>query len=202
VLWQVDRERLSGIVRAVLEVDDVSRFKPKHFEMPLKGELRVEAGGLRAVTFRGYADRVDVAEDGSFRVIDYKRSGRKYSTAMETGVFGKGTYLQPPLYFLLAQQALKAPAETSQFAYYFLKEAADGARLWSRQLTGEMWEQRALFEAHLKNDLERIARGEFTIKPGRHCGFCSFRTACRRSHWPTRARAENAAGVDVEGAAE
>jgi ATP-dependent helicase/nuclease subunit B len=202
VLWQIDRERLSGMVRALLEVDDLSRFKPKHYEMPLKGELRIEAGGLRSVTFRGYADRVDVASDGSFRVIDYKRSGKKYGTAMETGVFGKGTYLQPPLYFLLVQQILKAPAETSRFAYYFLREAAEGARIWSRELSGTMWEQRPLFEAHLKRNLERIARGEFTIRPGRQCGHCAFRTACRRSHWPTRQRAEGAAGVDVEEAAE
>ena len=60
-----------------------------------------------------------------------------------------------------------------------------------------MWEQRPLFDAHLKRYLERIARGEFVIRPGKDCGFCDFRTLCRKSHRPTVVRAEEADDAPV-----
>ncbi len=191
VLWEVEKDRIGKILSAVVQADDVSFFKPKDFEVELKAELPIEAGGRKSVLFRGFADRLDVAKDGSFRVVDYKRSGKKYSLKMETGVFKKGTYLQPPLYFLLAQKQLNAPAATSRFVYYFLEEAFEGGK-WQRELSGEMWEERPLFEAHLKRYLERISRGEFIIRPGRYCGYCDFKTLCRKSHRPTVLRAEEA----------
>lgn len=191
VLWEVEKEKIALVLRAFVDADDCSVFQPHDFEKELKAELPIEVGGRKTVTFRGYADRIDVSPAGAFRVIDYKRSGKKYREKMETGVFEKGKFLQPPLYFLLAEKVLEAPAADSKFVYYFLEEVLDG-KPWEKELTGEMWEQRPKFESHLKRYLERIAQGRFVIRPGKPCGFCDFRTLCRRSHRPTVVRAEEA----------
>lgn len=191
VLWEVQKEHIAAVLRAFVDADDCSEFKPRDFEVELKAELPVEAGGRKTVTFRGFADRLDVAASGAFRVVDYKRSGKKYKDRMETGVFAKGKFLQPPLYFLLAQKVLGAPSADSRFTYYFLEEVLE-EKAWEKSLTGEMWQQRPQFEAHLRRYLERIARGEFVIRAGKHCGFCDFRTLCRKSHRPTVVRAEEA----------
>ena len=134
-------------------------------------------------------------------MVDYKRSGKKYKGKMETGVFRNGKFLQPPLYFLLAQKHLKAPSADSRFVYYFLEEVIKD-ETWEKELTGEMWEKRPEFMAHLNRYLERIARGEFVIREGDHCRFCDFRTMCRRSHWPTRVRAEEFLGAPTPPAEE
>lgn len=198
VLWEVEKERIAKVLRAFVDADDCSLYKPRAFEVELKAELPIEAGGRSSVTFRGYADRLDVSDSGAFRVVDYKRSGRKYREKMETGVFTNGRYLQPPLYFLLAQKKLGAPSADSRFSYYFLEEVLEG-KAWEKVLTGEMWAERAAFEAHLKRYLDRIARGEFIIRPGKGCTYCDFRTLCRKSHRPSVVRAEEA---DDAGTAE
>jgi ATP-dependent helicase/nuclease subunit B len=198
VLWEVERERMAQVLRAFVDADDCSKFKPKEFEYELKAELPIEAGGRKGVVFRGFVDRLDLAAGGAFRVVDYKRSGRKYGWKMETGVFEKGRYLQPPIYFLLAEKILKAPGIDSKFSYYFLEEALQGEK-WEKELTGEMWERRPEFVAHLTALLDRIARGEFPIHPGEACKYCEFHTMCRKSHRPTRVRAEAALEPEREG---
>jgi ATP-dependent helicase/nuclease subunit B len=199
VLWDVEKERIEKVLRAAVDADDTSTFKPSKFEVELKAELPIEAGGRKSVVFRGFADRLDLAADGAFRVVDYKRSGKKYRAKMETGVFKDGIFLQPPLYFMLAQKILNAPAVDSRFSYYFLDEVLEG-EAWEKVLTGEMWERKPEFMAHLRRYLDRIARGEFIIRDGKDCQYCDFRTLCRRSHWPTRVRAE--AGDDPKPGAE
>lgn len=198
VLWEVERETIAMVLRAIVDADDTSVFKPRDHEIELKAELPIEAGGRKTVTFRGYADRLDVAESGAFRVVDYKRSGKKYGLKMETGVFQKGKYLQPPLYFLLAQKILGVPGVDSKFSYYFLDDVLE-KDTWEKELSGDMWERRPEFEAHLRSYLERIASGEFLIREGEHCKYCDFRAICRKSHRPTLIRAEEALGaVDEE----
>ncbi|HVR85362.1 MAG TPA: PD-(D/E)XK nuclease family protein, partial [Planctomycetota bacterium] len=191
VLWDVEKERIDKVLRAIVDADDTSIFKPKEFEVELKAELSIEAGGRKTVVFRGYADRLDVSASGAFRVVDYKRSGKKYKGKMETGVFKDGRFLQPPLYFLLAEKILKAPTADSRFSYYFLDEILEDEP-WEKVLTGEMWGRKPEFLAHLKRYLDRIARGEFIIRDSKDCTWCEFRTLCRRNHWPTRVRAEEA----------
>src|SRR5207247_232951 len=133
---------------------------------------------------RGFVDRLDLGPANAFRVIDYKKSRGKYGVIMKTGVFEKGHYLQPPIYFLLASHVLgKVDLENSKFAYYFIEEAMEGGK-WEMELTGEMWKDYPLFEAHLKRILETIPRGRFAIHPGPYCRSCDLSTVCRKSHLP------------------
>ena len=190
VLWEVEKERISQAMRTLVRMDDLSFYKPRHFEHELKAEIPLEVGGRKSVTFRGFVDRLDVGPGNAFRVIDYKKSRGKYSLAMKTGVFEKGKYLQPPIYFLLAQLALgKVDLEKSKFSYYFIEEALEGGK-WELELTGAMWERAGEFQAHLRRILETIPRGEFLIRPDDHCRSCDCRVLCRKFHLPTRIRAE------------
>jgi ATP-dependent helicase/nuclease subunit B len=188
VLWEVERARFEKVLRAFVDADDLSVFKPAEFEVPLEMELALEVGGRRAVAFRGFADRLDLGPGGSFRVVDYKKGRGKYRSAMETGIFKKG-YLQPPLYTLMAAGKVKgADLARSKFVYYFLEEVLEESK-WELALEGAFWERRREFEDHLRRLLETIPRGEFAIRPGDGCGTCEFRTMCRRSHRPTVLRA-------------
>jgi ATP-dependent helicase/nuclease subunit B len=190
VLWQVEKGKIARAVRALVAVDRVDVFKPHDFERELRAEIPIEVGGRKTVTFRGFVDRLDLSATQAFRVIDYKKSRGKYAWIMKTGVFEKGRYLQPPIYFMLALQTLgKVDLQNSRFSYYFLEEALQGEP-WELELTGGMWKEYPKFEAHLKRILETIPRGEFAIRPGDHCRSCDFGTVCRKSHLPTRIRAE------------
>ncbi len=187
VYWEVEKARIEKVLRAFVDADDVSVFKPAEFEVPLEMEMALEVGGRRTVAFRGYADRLDRGPGGTFRVVDYKKGRGKYSVGMETGIL-KGGYLQPPLYFLMAQERLgKVDAARSKFVYYFLEEILK-ERKWELVLDGEFWERRGEFEARLRRLLDTIPRGEFAIRPGSPCASCEFHTMCRRSHLPTRLR--------------
>jgi ATP-dependent helicase/nuclease subunit B len=187
VYWEVEKERILKVLRAFLKSEDFSFFRTKYFEKEITAELPLAAGGRKTVTFRGILDRLDLGPDGAFRVVDYKRrKSSHYPYKMETGILKKGIYLQPPIYFLLAQSLLgTVDVENSTFVYAFLEDAAE------MTLTGSFWAQRAEFEAMLRGLLEKIPRGEFLIRPGDYCRFCEFRTACRKSHLPTRVRARN-----------
>ena len=194
VLWEVEKGRIRRVIRAFVDQDDLSFFKPKDYELKLEAELPFEVAGRKTVKFRGFVDRLDVAKDGSFRVVDYKKSRKKYGWIMETGVFEKARYLQPPIYFMLASRVLKqTDTDRSQFAYYFIEEVLGGERKrWEMALTGEMWEERyEEFETRFRALLGTIPKGEFAIRPSEsYCRSCEFATMCRKSHWPTRLRAE------------
>lgn len=190
VLWDVEKEKVRQVLEAFVKADDVSTFKPRDFEVELRGELPLAVGGRRAVAFRGFADRVDLDDRGAFRVVDYKRSRRRYTDSIETGVFKKGKYLQAPLYFFMAAERFKgSDLGRSRFVYYFLEELARGEK-GILEFDGALWDRRAEFESLLSRLLERVARGEFPIRAGWHCGGCAYATMCRKAHLPTRWRAE------------
>ncbi len=192
VLWEVEKGRMARAIRALAEADDCSVFKPAEFEKRLEGELPLAVGGRRTVRFRGYADRIDLGPDGAFRVVDYKRRrSERYRGRIETKVLKHRALLQAPLYFLLAQGALgRVDAARSKFVYYFVEDALEGDD-WELALEGDFWERRGEFDAMLAGLLETIPRGEFAIRPGEACGWCEFHSVCRKSHAPTRFRAED-----------
>ncbi|MDP6957685.1 MAG: PD-(D/E)XK nuclease family protein, partial [Planctomycetota bacterium] len=179
----VVRERMIASLKAYLLIDRKARgeFVPAHFEHKLEGEI----AGQR---FLGIADRIDLLEGGkAFRVIDYKmtKSGR-YSSKMETGVFQKGSYLQPPIYHLLVSQEYpQADQEASSSAYGFIEGTPS-----VKSLAGAFPDRIPEFESLLKGYLERIREGRFSIQPDSHCDYCSFGAICRKSHMPTRLRIE------------
>jgi hypothetical protein len=77
----------------------------------------------RTLRFRGVADRVDLAEDGSLRVIDYKtgkRDGFKGLTADDPD--RGGTLLQLPVYGAAARLHQHTPDAAVRAEYWFVSK--------------------------------------------------------------------------------
>jgi RecB family exonuclease len=169
-------------LRRVAAEDEATRggFRPAEFEVLLEGEI----AGIR---FHGKADRIDVRPDGSaFRVLDYKRSkSKRYSHAVETGIFEKRKYLQLPIYYLLASQKFPAARlEDCRAAYAFIEKEPE-----FKELDGSFLERRREFEELVRAYLAQIRAGKFGLRVDDHCAHCDFRFICRRNHIPTRRRA-------------
>ena len=87
IFWRREREAVLGDLRRFLDADDEHRRS--HGTRPLAAELAFGFPGApleavpiglpdgRAVHFRGLADRVDVGDDGTVHVVDYKSGGAK-----------------------------------------------------------------------------------------------------------------------------
>lgn len=204
VLWEVERERLRGVLEAYVSHDLANReaFVPAFLEEPVEGTLDVPLGRHAGVRFMGYVDRLDVHPSGAFRVLDYKRAGtERYKWSMEKGILDSARYFQPPIYFLLAERLLRSKdmhpvRDASSSGYVFLEDLARGEGRTELWLKGSFWEREAEFARLLERHLDAIADGVFHIREGDHCRNCEFSVACRRKHQPTRWRALRAARKD------
>src|SRR5207244_5601876 len=94
-------------------------------EHRLVGEFTITAGdGPRTVALRGKADRVDLLEDGTFRLIDYKLGWPP----------NRARALQLPIYSLCAEQRLASHrgrhCTLGEAAYLASKGPSRGVRLF------------------------------------------------------------------------
>ncbi len=143
----------------------------------MRGEFTIAAGGeSRTVRLRGKADRVDLLEDGRFRLVDYK-NGRAPAPA-ET--------IQLPIYAVCVQQQLQRArggdwpvADAGYLAFGERKPVHlvidDGAGAAEVLADG----QQRLLDA-----IARIERGSFPPRPvsTRLCGYCPYATVCRKDY--------------------
>lgn len=98
---QTRAEIIANVVESVLALREVAAgFRPLRFEQWVEGQI---GAGERAFRLHGVVDRIDVADDGRFRVIDYKLGG---PSAFTKKAFAEGEKLQLPLYALAAREAL------------------------------------------------------------------------------------------------
>ncbi len=196
--WEAAQSRMRAVIDAFL-AKDLARddgFVPTYFEQELAGTLGFPVGRHGDVRFLGYADRIDVRADGAFRVIDYKKSGGSYQGSVANRAL-QGKLLQPPVYFLLAERLLrdagrKPLVAASSSGYAFLEEHLEPDAATEAGIRGDFWEQRDTFAQSLAGHLDAIADGRFLVDPGNHCRYCDIATACRKSHAPTRWRADRA----------
>lgn len=126
-------------------------------------EFQLEDGPL----LRGFIDRVDVAPDGSIRLIDYK-TGKKplpqYSTKEQ---------FQMRFYALLVERLRGRRPALLQLL--FLR---DGGTIELRPDAGDL--EKVEFEIReLWNDISAAARaGQFRAKKSKLCGWCNFQELC------------------------
>ena len=132
--------------------------------------------GPRRIAIKGVTDRIDLLEDGTFRLIDYKLSSAP----------SKSRALQLPIYGLCAEQRLKGHNGRD----WTLGEAAAiafrGAKKVTPLFTARSNRAEVLSDAQEKliDAVERIERGEFPPTPEDVflCGFCSFAAVCRKDY--------------------
>ena len=146
-------------------------------EEPLEGSFAFEtADGARSIALRGKADRIDLLEDGSFRLIDYKLGWPP----------NRARALQLPIYALCAEQKLASRDDRrwrlGEAAYLAFK----GPRRVVPLFANPSDRQKVLAEAQqrLADAVDAIARGEFPPTPDDvfRCETCTFAAVCRRDY--------------------
>lgn len=180
----LERTRLLGSSAAAGLGDAVLRMEAERpagviarlLEHKLEGEFTFETGaGPRVVRLKGKADRVDLLEDGTFRLIDYKLGWPP----------NRARALQLPIYSLCAEQQFTGRLGRNwtlgEAAYVAFKGPKRVVRLFSR---GDR--ERVLKEAQqrLVDAIDGIERGDFPPHPHDvyRCETCAFSAVCRKDY--------------------
>jgi hypothetical protein len=133
IFWRRDRRRLMAGLGRLLQEDNA--YRAAHGSRPVAAELAFGLPGAplgavaldlpdgRSVHFRGKADRLDVAGDGTLEVIDYKTGGAgRYKEMSADNPDVRGTKLQLVVYALAARLHQGLPAATVQADYWFVSD--------------------------------------------------------------------------------
>jgi RecB family exonuclease len=133
------------------------------------------ADGPRVARIRGKADRVDLLEDGTLRIIDYKL-GRAPKTSRA---------LQLPVYGACAEQQLRGHRgrewTVSNAGYVAFKEKNPFVALASAGAMRAALDDGA---ARFVAAIEGIERGEFPVTPDEpyRCRWCGYASVCRKDY--------------------
>ena len=146
------------------------QFGPGHGE-----PVALELPGDRTITFKGFADRVDVALDGSASVIDYKTGGAWGFEENDSDPLARGRKLQLPVYGLAARNRLgDVPVHV---AYWFVSEKGNFRQI-SYVLDSGAVER---FSEVVTVLVDGVELGLFPARPGeknKNCKFCDFQSMC------------------------
>ncbi len=183
------------------ERNNTEGFKPQYFELVFghfknSGDENADELFVGEVSVRGKIDRVDFkTEDNSFKVIDYKLSGKRPTKKeLETGLS-----LQLPLYLYVSKKLIEAELNTE----------ADpaGAIIYSLKLNNKEFGEKIIHLSNSKkltkddlissnNELikicsefiplyvRNITEGKFNLsvledRENKVCRFCDFKSICR-----------------------
>lgn len=168
----------AGIAHRVfaMEAERPAPIVERLLEYAFEGEFtfRGEDGESRAVVLRGTADRIDLLEHGTIRVIDYKSN--KTPDLKQA--------LQLPVYSLCAQDRLQGYRGRD----WIIAEAAylsfegDRAVVPLRQRDQTLSQLITGAESRLLSTLNAIEGGAFPPRPARKslCTMCAFSVVCRK----------------------
>ena len=159
------------------EIEDGIPLVERLLEYQLEGTFTFAAagaadGGTRRVTLRSKADRIDLLQDGTLRIVDYK-TGRAPD---------RKRALQLPIYGVCAQQALDGRHgrswTVSRAGYIAFKE-----KVAFTEVPNPL---KALAEgqATLLTVVDAIERGEFPVRPDEPflCTWCAYAGVCRKDY--------------------
>jgi RecB family exonuclease len=182
----LESDRLLGSIAAPGVADRVfeheasagGRIVDRVIEQPLNGTFNfplLHGLSARPIDIRGKADRIDVFDDGSLRVVDYKLSRPPDKDSVQIAV-----------YALCAGQELERrdhrPHAIRDAAYLAFAED-DLATPLARDAGGTQAEVIARTEA-FAHAVQRIEAGEFPARPKRFdlCQWCAFAGVCRKEY--------------------
>ena len=168
----------AGLGEAVLrmEAERPVAVVARLLEHQLDGAFTIQTeAGTREVRLRGKADRIDLLEDGTFRLIDYKLGWPP----------DRGKALQLPIYAICAQQRLDHQGRTwtlGEAVYLAFKGPKRVVPLFANDAGRAETLTRA--QQRVADTLDAIARGEFPPAPDDvyRCETCSFAAVCRKDY--------------------
>ena len=187
MLWEVAQEDILQDLERFLDDDEQYRadegMQPRHSEYAFGFDgppvaLALPDGG--EVRFRGFIDRVDVAEDGRRAVVmDYKTGSSRQYRKMEDDPLMAGKRLQLPVYALAVRETL-LPDAALRAEYWFI--SANGGYIRVPVTLDAI-------EAQFRNTVQAIAGGVrggiFPANPGppgfggpENCRYCDFQRIC------------------------
>ena len=181
-LWALQQEELLRILQqTVAALAEVSLgYTPRYFEqrfglgsVPLV--LETEAGPIR---LHGFIDRIDVAADGSLRVMDYKAGG----AAITAKDLSEGRRLQLPIYALAARDALGLGEISGGFYWHIQK--AEASQLKLERYDGGVQAAFDIAQDHITRHVLSIRSGQFQPQPppGGCPHYCPASSFCWRYH--------------------
>ena len=169
----------AGLGEAVLrmEAERPLAVVERLLEHKLTGDFTfATAEGPRTIALRGKADRLDLLEDGTFRLIDYKLGWPPQ----------RGRALQLPIYSLCAEQRLVGHKgknwQLGEAAYLAFKGQKRVVPLFSN--AADRVKVLAEAQQRLADTVDAIERGEFPPTPDDvwRCETCSFASVCRKDY--------------------
>jgi len=165
-----------------LESDAGGRIVDRLLECDLRGPFTFpQLLGIKQKTIevRGKADRVDVFDDGSVRVIDYKL-GRlpDAETSLQIGVYAHCVRA-----LLAARDGRSHPVKSAMYLAFGDDRKLEGSLGTSSQPAERAVDARASDFAAI---VERIEAGEFPPRPQRpgDCQWCRYALVCRKEYAP------------------
>jgi ATP-dependent helicase/DNAse subunit B len=169
----------AGLGEAVLrmEAERPVAVVERLLEHRLDGEFTIAtAEGPRPIALRGKADRLDLLEDGTFRLIDYKLGWPP----------NRGRALQLPIYSLCAEERLAAHRGRRWTLGEAVYLAFKGPRRVVPLFSSPADRAKVLADAQqrLSDTIDAIARGEFPPTPDDvyRCESCTFASVCRKDY--------------------
>lgn len=186
IFWDRERGRIIADLLRVLDHDaahrSVTGTRPVAAELPFGfrgapvGTVPIPIPDGRTVRFRGMADRVDVGEDGTIHVVDYKTGSRTgYTTLSQGDPDLGGTRLQLPVYGQAAR-ALLGDRDAPVRAEYWFTSSKEQFKRIGYEVTPDVLE-------HVGATLGTIVRGiesgvfphhpsESSTSPYVECPYC------------------------------
>ncbi|HKY21675.1 MAG TPA: PD-(D/E)XK nuclease family protein [Vicinamibacterales bacterium] len=168
-----------GLAEAVFQVEAEweTPVVERLLEQALEGEFEISTETeTRTIALRGKADRIDLLQDGTFRIIDYKLSrapDRKLA-------------LQLPIYTVCAIQHLRKTTgkewEAGQAGYIAFGQDRQFVPMLARGKNRDATLLDA--QARLLDAVQRIERGEFPPTPAdpMMCTRCAYAAVCRKDY--------------------
>jgi hypothetical protein len=190
-LWNLHGATIRRELHRFLEADDGYRRRgglvPERVELrfgPGHGApVELSLGQGRAVRFKGSIDRVDMTEDGSVSLVDYKTGRKQNLDRIAADPLSGGQRLQLPLYALAARSALGG--EEVRTAYWFVSDRG-GFTLVEVPFDAALVDRLTQVVTVLVDGIEA---GLFAARPGpqsTNCHFCQFEVMCpgdRQRSW-------------------
>lgn len=201
----INGRRRNSILFKFLETEQKQDgFIPEYFEigfgnLPYRGvqEKNIVIKDLKAgeVSIRGKIDRIDLSEDGKFKIVDYKLSGKH----IPSSDLLDGISLQLPLYMFAAKELIKVQLnkdfEPAGGEIYSLKFSNND--FGKREISIKAIETKFALDRDscykklieicieaIEKYVKQIYEGKFNLstlkdREKKVCGYCSFKPICR-----------------------